>query len=430
MIRIYKYTVLILVFTASVLTSFAQSNNSSPYSRFGVGDLKGPFLPQNRAMGGIAYGISRFGGYNNINPANPASYAYLRLTAFDVGLYANVQKLSNTSISEQSVNGSLNHLNLAIPVTKKSALSIGLMPFSTYGYAFINQSTIDTINVNNLYTGEGGLSRAFLGYGLKITKNISFGINANYIFGDILESRSAEFPEEGTFLNTRTTNSNSIGGLNFDYGLLYTASLGKKTNLTLGYTGSAKKELNQRKSTLATRYVLNSIEGSESRLDTTFFRDDVKGNVILPNTHNIGFSIERVNKWLIGADFKYAQWSQYRDNGVAQGLNDVYGVAVGGQYTPDINAVGKYLNVIDYRLGVTYDRTYARVNGSDITSKSITAGFGFPLVANRSAFYKINFAAEIGQRGSTANRLVKENFFNFVLGFTINDQWFQKYKYD
>ncbi len=432
MIRIYKNILLLLVFSTSILGVSAQSNNSSPYSNFGVGDLKGPFLPQNRAMGGIAYGISRFGGYNNINPANPASYSNIRLTAFDVGLYTNIQKLSNSSLSDQSVNGSLNHLNIAVPVTKKSALSFGLMPFSTYGYAFINSKTIDTINVNNIYSGEGGLSRAYLGYGLKITKNISIGINANYIFGDILENRSTEFPDDITFLNSRTTNSNSIGGLNFDYSLQYVAKLNPKTNFTFGYTGNFKKEVGQRRSTLSTRYNINPIEDSESRLDTTFFIDDVKGNVILPTSHNVGFSIERSNKWLIGADFKYAKWSDYRDNGQisGDGLNDVYGVAVGGQYTPDINAVGKYFKVIDYRLGASYDRTYASINGYDLTSKSITAGFGFPLVANRSAFYKINFAAEIGQRGTTNNGLVKENFFNFVLGFTINDQWFQKYKYD
>ena len=60
---------------------------------------------------------------------------------------------------------------------------------------------------------------------------------------------------------------------------------------------------------------------------------------------------------------------------------------------------------------------------------------GFPLApanANNS-FYKINFAAEIGQRGTLGtqqNPLVKENFVTLHLNFVINDRWFLKYKFD
>ena len=56
--------------TCLVLTSVfanAQVTLQSPYSKFGVGNVKGSILPQFRAMGGISTGVYRAGAFNNIN---------------------------------------------------------------------------------------------------------------------------------------------------------------------------------------------------------------------------------------------------------------------------------------------------------------------------------------------------------------------------
>jgi hypothetical protein len=42
----------------------------------------------------------------------------------------------------------------------------------------------------------------------------------------------------------------------------------------------------------------------------------------------------------------------------------------------------------------------------------------------------VNFAVEWGQRGTTDRSLLLENYWNFKLGFTLNDRWFIKRKYD
>ena len=81
-------------------------------------------------------------------------------------------------------------------------------------------------------------------------------------------------------------------------------------------------------------------------------------------------------------------------------------------------------------MGLSYDKTFLNINNTDIAVKTVNFGLGFPLASNRSAFYKLNLTGEIGQRGTLKNNLVKENFFNVYIGFTINDRWFQKYKYD
>ena len=70
------------------------------------------------------------------------------------------------------------------------------------------------------------------------------------------------------------------------------------------------------------------------------------------------------------------------------------------------------------------------VNNTRIKRYALTAGVGMPLRPNNGSFYKINISAEVGKRGSLVNGLVRENYVNIHLGFTLNDKWFQKYKFD
>lgn len=428
MIRTKKYYITVALLVAFVYTSFAQSTTNSPYSKFGIGNIKGSYLPQFRAMGNLAYGISSFGGYQNVNIANPASYSQIRLTTFDIGAGINSQTLSKGSDKEKSLNASLNHIVFAVPVTPKSAVSFGLLPYSTLGYAFQNSGTVDTFTVDNIYAGEGGLTKAYLGYGFGLGKNFSVGVNMSYLFGNLKQTRSVEYSQYVGFLNSRTEENNSVGGLTFDLGAQYNAALNKTTKLTIGYTGSLKKDLNLKTNTLTTRY--SSANDTEFRSDTISFVPEQNGELVMPSNHNFGFSVSKINKWLIGADFRLANWSDYRINGENQNLNNTYGFSVGGQITPDINAVTNYFKLVDYRAGINYDKSYLSVNGTDINVKSINLGLGLPLISNRTAFYKVNLTAELGQRGTLDNNLVKETFYNFYLGFTINDRWFQKYKYD
>jgi hypothetical protein len=40
----------------------------------------------------------------------------------------------------------------------------------------------------------------------------------------------------------------------------------------------------------------------------------------------------------------------------------------------------------------------------------------------------VNISVQVGQSGTTANNLVKENYLRFNFGFTFSDRWFQKYR--
>ncbi|MGM9476238.1 OmpP1/FadL family transporter [Pedobacter sp. GSP4] len=432
-IKMYKrinYIAAILVLVCGVSVQ-AQVTTSSPYSRYGLGNIKGSLLPQLRAMGGISTAVNKVTGFNYINMQNPASYAGISLTTIDIGMSAGLNNLTRNNLSETSFNSTFSHLAFAAPVTRRSALSFGILPYSDLGYSYRNTVKIDTTSVDQLYEGEGGLSKAYLGYGYRFGDHLRIGGNLEYIFGNLQTTRSTEYNLAGAY-NAKLQNKNSVGGLNYSYGIQYDFNVGKKTLVTIGYSGSTSGKINSTQSAYSTIYLRDANGNEQTAADTLSVIDKGKSNLTLPLTHNFGISIQQNDKWLIGADFRMSKWSATSINNVNQGLQDSWGASLGGQWTPDAFSYNSYMKRVDYRLGFNYDKTYIQINNQDIKQMGASLGFGFPLpTANAgTAFYKINFTTEVGQRGTLNNNLVKEKFINFHLGFTLNDTWFRKYRVD
>ena len=79
------------------------------------------------------------------------------------------------------------------------------------------------------------------------------------------------------------------------------------------------------------------------------------------------------------------KWSNYSVGGVNQGLLDSKTLNIGGQYTPNRDAIGNYWATIDYRLGAIFNQSYLNVKNPDnadytnIKSTALTFGLGLPL---------------------------------------------------
>ena len=430
-----KYTFAVCLLCTSMLAN-AQVTTQSPYSKFGVGNIKGSLLPQFRAMGGISTAVYKPGFFNNINMQNPASYAAINATTFDIGLTGVVTELSNSSLSENSFNATLSHVAMAFPLTRKSALSIGILPYSQLGYDFKNTVQVgtnaaNTKTVDYKYTGEGGLTKAYIGYGRQFGDHFRIGANVEYLFGNLSESRSTEYVNDPGSINSRLQSKNSVGGVNFSYGAQYDIRLNNKTSLVFGYSGSANSKINSEKSNVVTQY--NIFNGEEqSAFDTLSIVQNRPTNLQLPLVHNFGFTIQKDNKWLIGADYRMGKWSNLTIDNVNQSLQDTYGVSVGGQFTPDVTAISGYFKRVDYRFGFSHDKTYIQVNNQDIKQTAITLGLGLPLSSiTRGSIYKMNLTAELGKRGTVSNGLLQEKFVNLHLAFTLNDgSWFRRFRFD
>ncbi len=443
-----KHSRLFITFLLAVIAFGAKAQSSttaptsSPYSRYGIGDYTSPLLPQNEAMGGIATAVNRISGYNNINVLNPASYGSINFTTIDAGIYSSIITLNQTgAASSTNANFRLSHVTFAVPVTTHSALSFGLLPYSVLGYnykqtfskGFGTGSAVDTNAVNYIYNGEGSLSKSYIGYGYRIGKHLFVGANASYIFGNLAEYQSTEIPTLYGMLDSRIENSNAIRGFNYDYGLQYSFDFGENSSkhIILAYAASASTSLNATNTYIVSHYTYDSSGGQNISSDSTENRQGSKSNIKLPQINHFGISYQYDGHILIGADYTMGNWSTLTMDGTNAGLQNSKTFNIGGSYIPNINALRNYFARTDYRLGFIYDDSYLNLNNTTIKSYAVTFGLGLPLApVNNTAFYKINFSAELGRRGTLDNGLVRENYVNLHLGFTINDKWFTRYRFE
>jgi hypothetical protein len=409
------YPFFLLVGLFSVNSLFAQkSSTSSPYSRFGIGEIRNQHLPQLRALGGIGTGVRFLGSSNIINTMNPASYTGINMTTFDAGLNANVSQLK-----------------MAFPMNKAGALSVGIVPFSEVGYNHSVGAKVDSLSVNYHYAGQGGTSKAYLGYGVALSKNFSVGVNVNYVFGTLQNIRSIEYLNQPASLNVRDDNQRYIHGMSYDYGVQYFNVINNKYGLTIGYGGTLSTELRSKSDRLVTRTSSSVKDDTENLpLDTVSRFSGENQRIGMPMKHQIGFSLFNGVKWTVGADAHYTQWSKFSDPSQSTALKDSYGLAAGFQWTPDLTSL-KAIKRIDYRLGVNYEKSFIHLNNQDIQQYGVTLGAGIPLPSLFGlTFYKVNVAVELGQMGTTQNELVRSRYANMSLGFTLSDRWFRRYKYD
>jgi len=445
-----KYTRLFITFLLAVCVLEARSQStattSSPYSRYGLGDFSSQLLPQNVGMGGISTATNVIGGYNSVNIINPAAYATMNYTIIDAGLSTNIVSLSKAGSPNEGVAGTrLSHITFAFPITTRSAIALGLVPYTELGYNykqtaknFGTSSPADTNAVNYVYSGEGGLSKAFLGYGFSIGKHLTLGGNVSYIFGSLKQDQSTEVPTLSNLLNSRMEDDKHVGGFNFDYGAQYTIDFATNRHLTLGYSASVGNSINVQHSFIVNQYFFDSSGNENVPVDSLVNTQDAKGKIKLPRINHFGIayqkeaSADNTPTYIIGADYTMGNWSSLTIAGANQGLQNSKMLNIGGQITPNPNALSNHLLVMSYQFGFIYQDTYLNVNNTDIKSHAVTLGLGIPLPHDRAtnAFYKVNISAEIGQRGTISNGLVKENFVNLHLGFTLNDRWFQRFKFD
>lgn len=410
-----------------------QTTSHSPYSQFGLGQMREDLLPQSRSMGGISTGLRYQSGLATFNPANPASYSAFSRTILEAGLYGNITQLGKGTTTNNTADFAFSHLAIGVPLGQKvGGIAIGLMPFSDVGYNASQNVTLDAIQYRKSSNGEGGLNKAFVGYGVSPFKGFSIGANAGLLFGSLSDISSISFPYSLEAYNIRYEETRLIRGLTVDYGAQYSTSLGNKLHLTLGYSGSLNNVVSNRTSISVSRTEASLDPDLQNiPLDTVFFQEYPSRNINLPLKHNVGFTLSKGYNWMVGADFKYTDWSNFQTRQGEPNLGKNYGVAVGGQFKPDATSF-RYWNIVDYRLGFRYNQTPIRFNNQNINDMAITMGLGLPLPETNfgRTFSRINVSAEFGQQGTLNNNLVRERYININLGFTINDSWFLRRSLD
>lgn len=411
-----NYLILLLAcFSASI---YAQNTTLSPYSYYGVGQPIVSRTVENNSIGGVtAYADS-----TQFSLDNPATLAKLKFIQYRVGADYRASKQQAQQSFESTSVASLRYLALSVP-TKYFAFSFGLRPKSSVGYRIIVSDNLNGLEQQSAFSGTGGVNSTFFGIGFMPVDGLSLGFSANYNFGftekTILQSVS------NVQLNSQLFTRSELSGAHYTFGAHYNKSIFSdyEVQLSATYTpNSALKSSNTR--TLSTLTSSGSI-GTQQDIDLKALAN-TSNNIAAETT--IGISFGKPQKWFVGAT--YVNTNQ----GVTYPLEsnpDVEYVAnsrfsLGGFYIPKYDSFTNYFNRIVYRLGTRFEHTGLNLKKQDIKDFGITFGIGLPL----SGLSKVNIGVEIGQLGTLDSGLVKENYTNIMLGFSLSDVWFIKRKYD
>jgi hypothetical protein len=424
----FKLLIIILLTVISTINSLnAQNRIHSPYSRFGLGDLQPYSNSQYVAMGGIGYAI---GSSTSVNFLNPASYTKFDSLSFifEGGMLSNFTTLETSTLSQKSNYTSLSYLTFGFPINSWWKASFGLLPFSSVGYKITDHQVDPNFgNVDFKYEGQGGINQFFIGQAIKINSNLSFGVNVSYLFGTVDKIRSIHPLDSAYVFDVKVKNSITYGNFNFNFGLQYFKNLKNDYIFGSGIVFSNAMNSSVKEDYLAYSFSETS-SGYEYIHDTSLIakESDIKSDIHLPLSLGIGLSLEKRNKWLIGADFNWQNWESYTYNDVKDSLSNSIRISIGGMIKPNIYSTN-YLKRITYKAGFRYSPTYLKLDGEQIDEFGISFGVGLPLRKSKST---INLGVEIGKRGTTNNGLISENFTKFTIGFSAYDFWFYKRKFD
>lgn len=424
------FSLLLLVCSARVTAQ------NSPYSRYGLGDLRNAQQIANRAMGGVA---QAYGDGQTINFRNPASYGALQLSTLDLGVEAGRKGLTDQDNNTYKATfGTLSYLQLGVPLKPGGGwgLVMGLAPRSDINYNIQRPDSLKG-NVNEplsyLYKGSGGSYQAFVGTGFRI-KGFRFGVNAGYLFGSLERSTQAVYPLDSVSLfNSNTKQRTGFGGFFWQAGVQAHLKLGKKMGLELGASGSASQTLKARRDYLMETFYYSGDPANEApqNQDTVKYSDNERGHIVYPQQMAFGLLLHDQGHWNVGLDYETGKWSDYRYYGAKDSLQDNWMLRLGIQYVPSTDpATRSYWSIVAYRVGFYTGTDYLRYGGQDLPVMALTFGAGLPIrnFTRNGQYTLINTAFEVGRRGNGASPL-KENFFRFSLGLTLGDIWFNKRKY-
>ena len=433
-------SILILSLVSLFSSIWAQTGTTSPFSRYGIGMLNDNGQAQSFSMGGLIAPLqgdtlTPFG----LNLNNPASLPYVRLTTYEAALINSNSLLTAGPQSEGTTATTLSHMALALPIRRGWTAALSLQPLSSVGYNISTVQNQDTIgNINYKYIGTGGFDKVTLSNGFKIGQ-LSLGINISYLFGTIYEKRQVILPSSPSgYFNAQTTSSVNASDAYLDYGVQYGLTIKNYRHremrdyvrIVFGATFTAASNINVFTGTLTQNYVYNG-SGVVTVRDT--IQNNTGRNVMhLPYQYGIGVSLRKGDRFFAGLEYDAANWSDYQLLGQSQGLANTQRIVFGMQYTPAHRTENNtsYARRITYRLGFRTATLPVVIGGSQLPENAFTMGLALPVGFNRSmmTYNTLNVGLEVGQRGN-ANTMT-EDFFNVVVGISINDRWFIKSKFD
>lgn len=401
----------------------------TPYSLYGIGEIVKQGTAINRGMGGIGVGV-RDNRY--INYLNPASITQRDTLSFMLDFGISQKNFYNSDGKTKSAYNTFNMHNIVFtaPIYKKSALIVGISPYSDIGYKFESTETDKELvskygDIKYQKYGTGSINQFFIGASMNFFKHFSLGAEYIYYFGALDRYSNVMFNTSASSMRSLETGWDyALGASSARIGIQYFGILDKEkdVDLTVGATYRMAAKLKGDFNRFAYAY-------DENVRDTVVNTLSEDAKIKIPQEFSAGFSIRKKDKWMFGFDYMRQDWTKSSFEG-ADGVKFKPCVAgyykAGFEFTPNKYDIRYYMKRVTYRLGAYYEQSYVQLGSHQINAAGITFGMSLPIYRLYNA---VNVAVDFGQRGTVKENLVRERYVQFVVNISLHDIWFVKHQY-
>ncbi|MGN6531245.1 MAG: hypothetical protein ACTHK0_05790 [Ginsengibacter sp.] len=385
-------------------------NVTSPYSILGIGDIDTKDFGRYFATGDASLARRDPSAYNFSNPASLTSLPF-KVVNFDISMRGRASTFmvpGQDTLSSVTKDFVVKRITLAFRPFAKTAMAFGLKPFSSVNYQYVTNKAI--LDGNNYYTknidGSGGINQMYFSVARSLSKRISAGVTASWLFGSLINTTSYT----GNTLNvgiTRTETNFYKGGL-FQAGLQYYTLSDKKWQHKIGLTFSAGTNLAGQ---LTTDYSENDTIKVTNILNDQNFK--------LPVTIGFGYAATSPNGLTFSADVNYYDWPYQSVNYENSFTNPSIRASAGMEYSKKATSMNGTYEKYYLGLGASIENSYIRINNNYLWDYSFSVGGGY----NISRAISVYGGFEAGKKGNESLGQIKENYNQFVIGFSLKDIW-------
>ncbi|MCI0482089.1 MAG: hypothetical protein L0213_10940 [Candidatus Dadabacteria bacterium] len=388
-------------------------NGGSTYTRYGLGDIR--YFQSARSVGLGGTGAALFSNYS-INRLNPAAWTLLSRTRYEIGaMYEGIFASDN---AKSAFFGNMNFAGFMIsfPVMPSRGITIagGFIPYSNVNYEVVTTTTVEGLQFENRYLGEGGVSVANIGSSVRIGSDLNIGARINYYLGPLSYTTRQSF--SGTsYTSPEVRRSMYLSGIGFTFGGIFTGldkllGLPASSSLDIGLlltTGSDLKQTREKYYKFNNQVVLS--------YDTLIAEGE---DIHIPYAIGGGISYT-TEHYLIASDFYYQGWGGTSVPETPE-LQNAMRISLGTEFLPKKDPGTSPLRQTTYRAGLYYNSPYYKINGHSIDEYGITAGMGIPLFGE----IRLDMGVDFSIRGTTSNHLQKDNIIRVTFSLAGGEPWF------
>ncbi|MGN7785661.1 hypothetical protein ACTJIJ_14120 [Niabella sp. 22666] len=410
--RLAVYTALGFCMATSAIA--LGQNVTSPYSTLGIGDIDTKTSGRYSISGSTSTSRRNGNTYNDANPASLTSLA-LKVINFDLlgkGRASTFQASQTDSVSAVSKDFIIRNISLAFRPHNRTGFAFGLKPYSSVNYKYPLPDAVYNSQLNG-YTrsveGTGGINQVYGSFGYALTRHLSAGVTASYLFGST--QKNTTYLDPGVGLDIKKEEYSFYSGSKVLAGLQYYTSPARKWQHTIGITASVGSDL---KGYAKTEYISADSTFLEQSNGSTSFK--------MPASTSLGYTAANKHGLSLSAEANYYYWPKQQLNYINSYTSPSTRLSAGWEYSKiaKYSFDDAYYEKYYLGMGFTAQNSYYHLNGNKIWDYAVTLGGGYNISGNLYGHTGIEF----GYKGQNSQGQIRERYTQFTLGLTIRSLWY------